>query len=67
MFQLLRELEELNLDVNDLDVFVGAMLETKTSGAPGEIIDLLLKEQFSQIRDADRFWFENPKNRCPVI
>ncbi|KAJ3213002.1 Dual oxidase 1 [Entophlyctis luteolus] len=45
-------------DINNIDVWVGGLLET-TAGNPGELFSAVLIDQFSRIRDGDRFWFEN--------
>ena len=36
------------------------MLETH--GGPGSLFRAIIKEQFTRLRDADRFWFENTDN-----
>ncbi|XP_041465121.1 dual oxidase 2-like [Lytechinus variegatus] len=46
---------------DDIDMFIGGMLET-TSDGPGELFKHLILDQFLRIRDADRFWFENKDN-----
>lgn len=38
----------------------GGMLES--TGHPGELFRSIIIDQFTRIRDADRFWFENDKN-----
>ena len=40
--------------------YVGGMLETH--GGPGSLFRAIIKEQFTRLRDADRFWFENTDN-----
>lgn len=47
-------------DVNNVDVYIGGMLES-TNG-PGPLFSAIIKEQFARIRDSDRFWFENTDN-----
>ncbi|KAF4527482.1 hypothetical protein B566_EDAN014120 [Ephemera danica] len=44
-----------------IDVWVGGLLETGDS--PGELFSAIIRDQFTRIRDADRFWFENTKNK----
>lgn len=39
---------------------LGGMLESK--GNPGELFRSIIIDQFTRIRNADRFWFENEKN-----
>lgn len=46
--------------LDNVDVYVGGMLESL--GRPGELFTAVIKEQFSRIRDSDRFWFENFDN-----
>lgn len=36
------------------------MLES--TGHPGDLFRAIITDQFTRIRDADRFWFENDKN-----
>ena len=56
----LKRLQQLyHHDINRLDVYVGGMLEGRDEG-PGELFSAIIREQFRRIRDADRFWFENP-------
>lgn len=43
-----------------MDVYIGGMLES--FGNPGELFTSVIVDQFSRIRDADRFWFENVDN-----
>ncbi|XP_022235000.1 dual oxidase-like, partial [Limulus polyphemus] len=59
---LSQQLEKLYGSVDKLDVFVGGMLETR-AGKPGSLFRKIIKEQFQNIRKADRFWFENERNR----
>lgn len=55
---LLRTLIEIYANnLNNVDVYVGGMLESK--GGPGELFATVIKEQFLRLRDSDRFWFEN--------
>lgn len=48
---------------DDVDLFVGGLLETKSDELPGETFRAILLDQFVRIRDGDRFWFENAKNK----
>ncbi|KAL0122393.1 hypothetical protein PUN28_007246 [Cardiocondyla obscurior] len=58
---LLRTLIEIySNNLNNVDVYVGGMLESK--GGPGELFTAVIKEQFLRLRDSDRFWFENEEN-----
>ncbi|XP_064597557.1 LOW QUALITY PROTEIN: dual oxidase-like [Liolophura sinensis] len=47
--------------LDEMDVFVGGMLETTDKG-PGELFRTILLDQFLRLRDGDRFWFENKEN-----
>ena len=46
--------------IDNIDLYVGGMLESY--GNPGELFAAVILEQFTRIRDADRFWFENDDN-----
>ena len=58
VFENLMEIYQGRLD--NIDVYLGGMLESKEG--PGELFSVVIKEQFTRIRDADRFWFENLDN-----
>jgi hypothetical protein len=46
-------------DVEDIDVWVGALAEDHLPGAMvGELMFFAVKEQFEALRDGDRFWYE---------
>lgn len=60
--KLLLELQRLYKSIDNIDVFVGGMFET-TSAGPGETFRTIIIDQFTRIRDGDRFWFENTNNR----
>ena len=46
--------------LDNVDAYIGGMLESY--GGPGELFTAVILDQFSRIRDADRFWFENEDN-----
>uniref|UniRef100_A0A0N5APC8 NAD(P)H oxidase (H2O2-forming) n=1 Tax=Syphacia muris TaxID=451379 RepID=A0A0N5APC8_9BILA len=48
-------------DIGKLDAYVGGMLETNGNG-PGELFSAIIRDQFTRLRDSDRFWFENTAN-----
>lgn len=53
-------LEELYDDVEDVDLWVGLLAEGKKDGEMmGEIINNIIKDQFRNLRDGDRFYYEN--------
>jgi hypothetical protein len=61
-FQLLQNLTTLyNSTVGNLDVFAGMLLEADGLN-PGPLVKAVVMEQFTRLRKADRFWFENPNN-----
>ncbi len=50
--------------VDDIDLWVGGLAEDTVPGAlVGELIRTVLAEQFSALRDGDRFYFENQMDR----
>lgn len=53
-------LKKLYSSVDDMDLFVGGLLEA--DGKIGPVFTEIIKEQFRRIRDGDRFWFENEEN-----
>lgn len=58
--ELQAKLEEAYGDVNDIDVWVGALAEDHLpGGSVGELTQAVLLEQFTSLRDGDRFWYEN--------
>jgi hypothetical protein len=47
-------------DINDIDPWVGMLVETPMPNALfGETIMEIMKQQFTDLRDGDRFYFEN--------
>lgn len=61
--EMFEQLADLYEDLNNMDVYVGGMLESEYDrGRPGPLFRRIIKEQFERIRDADRFWFENSEN-----
>ncbi|KAK9889380.1 hypothetical protein WA026_004655 [Henosepilachna vigintioctopunctata] len=50
-----------NNDVEDVDVWIGGILETK-DGRPGELFWTVIEDQFTRIRNGDRFWYQNKFN-----
>ncbi|KAF6209306.1 hypothetical protein GE061_015053 [Apolygus lucorum] len=43
--------------VDNIDTYIGGMLESHDG--PGELFTTIIIEQFTRLRDSDRFWFEN--------
>ena len=53
-------LEDLYGDVNSLDPWVGMLAERHNSGAIfGDLVMRIMESQFQNLRDGDRFYFEN--------
>ena len=58
---LLRKLEKLYGSVDNIDLFVGGILEDPLPGTRiGPTFLCLIVLQFKRLRDGDRFWYENP-------
>ncbi len=54
------KLEAAYGDVDSIDVWVGALAEDHVPGASvGELVSTVLAEQFTALRDGDRFWYQN--------
>lgn len=46
--------------VDEIDVWIGALAEDRVPGASvGELTRTVLAEQFTALRDGDRFWYQN--------
>ncbi|MHC5113171.1 MAG: peroxidase family protein [Planctomycetota bacterium] len=55
-----RALESMYDHVDDVDVWLGGIAEDHVEGAMvGELIRTVLADQFTRLRDGDRFWHEN--------
>jgi peroxidase len=47
-------------NVDDIDLWVGGLAETHVNGGfLGETIQAILVDQFTRLRDGDRFWYQN--------
>jgi dual oxidase len=58
---MLHEISRLyNNHTNNIDIWVGGMLESGKHG-PGELFSKIILDQFLRLRDGDRFWYENFK------
>ena len=45
---------------DDIDIWVGALAEDHVNnGLTGETIFTILKDQFTRLRDGDRFWYQS--------
>src|SRR5262249_27268023 len=55
-----QKLKDLYGDVNNIDLWVGALAEDHVpGGSVGPLIQRIVAQQFEHIRDGDRLWFEN--------
>jgi hypothetical protein len=46
--------------VDDIDLWVGGLAEDPVSGSQlGELFQAIIVRQFTEVRDGDRFWYEN--------
>ena len=53
-------LENAYGDVNKVDLWIGALAEDHVSGAlVGPLLRAVLADQFTRLRDGDRFWYES--------
>ena len=47
-------------DIDNLDLWTAALAEDHVAGAMvGETLQTIISDQFSRLRDGDRFWYEN--------
>jgi peroxidase len=55
-----QELKQLYGNVNNIDLWVGALAEDHVAGGSvGPLIQRIVADQFQRVRDGDRLWFEN--------
>lgn len=58
--ELQQKLEEVYGDVDNIDVWVGGLSEDHVEGSNvGELFQAILVDQFTRLRDGDRFWYQN--------
>jgi hypothetical protein len=56
---LIAKLTQLYGDIDHLDLWVGGLIEAPyADGVIGETFHVIIADQFTRIRDGDRFWFE---------
>uniref|UniRef100_UPI00398F1C9E dual oxidase 2-like isoform X2 n=1 Tax=Pristiophorus japonicus TaxID=55135 RepID=UPI00398F1C9E len=64
--ELFNQLAELyNNDISKLEMFVGGVLESAADSK--RLFTTIIRDQFERLRDGDRFWFENTKNRMFTV
>jgi hypothetical protein len=60
-------LREAYGDVNNVDLFVGAISEDHIRGTSvGPLLSRILTDQFARLRDGDRFWYERDLSRAEL-
>lgn len=58
--ELQAKLEDAYGDVDSVELWIGLLSEDHVANASvGETMQLILVDQFSRLRDGDRFWYEN--------
>ncbi|XP_044257403.1 peroxidase [Tribolium madens] len=57
----LRNIQAIYRDVEDVDLYTGALSEKPLNGSIlGPILTCLIHDQFVRVKYGDRFWYENP-------
>lgn len=56
-------LRQLYGNVNNIDLWIGALSEDRYAGVVGELLYKGIKKQFEALRDGDRFWYQNKLSR----
>ena len=53
------KLAQVYASVDDIDLYIGGLFEIPSKGASvGPIVSCLMAEQFSQLKNSDRFYYE---------
>ena len=59
--EIREKLKKLYLHPDNIDLFVGGMVEDPIEGTRlGPVFMCLISQQFKRTRDGDRFWYQNP-------
>lgn len=58
--EVVKKLQELYQDVNDIDIFIGGILESPVAGSLlGHTFLCIVGDQFARLKLGDRFYYEN--------
>jgi len=63
--QLQQSLQDAYGDVSKIDLWIGGLAESPLTGRGsqlGELFQAIIVKQFTELRDGDRFWYENYLN-----
>lgn len=64
--KIIKKLEKLYGHPENIDLFVGGILESVLHGARvGPLFRCIIMDQFKRLRDGDRFWYENESMFSP--
>ncbi|XP_011297271.1 peroxidase [Fopius arisanus] len=64
--ETLREIERVYGEVDDVDLYTGALAEKTTGdGIVGPTFSCLIGDQFQRLQRGDRFWYENAQHPYP--
>lgn len=62
------ELAAMYSSVDDIDSWVGALAEEHAPGAAvGALVQASMVDQFSRLRDGDRFWYQNDADLASIL
>jgi peroxidase len=60
--ELIGYLEKLYVNISSMDPWIGGLLEPKLPESNlGPLFQTVITNQFTRLRDGDRFWYENPE------
>ena len=59
-----KKLEDIYQNINTIDLWVGGLAEDHLEESEiGETFHTILIDQFTRLRDGDRFWYQNIMNK----
>jgi hypothetical protein len=66
--EIQQQLASVYTDVDNIDAYIGVLAEERLeSSIYGETQHLLVVDQFTRLRDGDRFWYENDAELSPLV